>query len=201
MRPPRDPRAGLSLLELLLALALMASLALILATSFDIIGRALQRLDPARAATLPLLERGTLRRWIEAMPREVTLRVEGDSLTFETLIDDGQFWPGVLATVTLARAGDALVATAVSPDAPGHPGQTRALVLSHAVSDIGLEVLPLAEGAAAGWQADWPVGPVLPDLVRITYDIAGRATPPLIVMPARDARHSVMSLSSPLPPG
>lgn len=201
MRPPRRPTAGLTLLELLLSLAMMAALALILASSFDVIGRALQRLDPARSAAGPLLERTTLRRWIEAMPREVPLQAAEGTLTFETVIDDGLFWPGVLATVTLAREGDALVAVAVTPDAPGHPGQTRRLVLSREVSEVGFAFLPLAESGTTDWRDDWPVGPALPDLLRITYDVEGRMTPPLTVMPARDARYSVMSLSSPLPPG
>ncbi len=201
MNSPRRPTAGVTLLELLVSLAMMAALAMILASSFGVISRALQRLDPAQSALAVLLDRATLRRWIEDMPREAALQGEGDSLTFPTLIDDGVFWPGALATVTLTREGPALIATATTQDVGDHPGQTRRITLSSTVSEIGLAFLSPADSGIDDWVDAWPVGPILPDLVRITYDIDGRMAPPLTVEPARTARQSVMSLSSRAPPG
>ncbi|MBU2359746.1 MAG: type II secretion system GspH family protein [Alphaproteobacteria bacterium] len=201
MMPRRRRTAGVTLLELLVSLAMMAALALILASSFGVIGRALARLDPAQAQMALLLDRATLRRWIEDMPSEAALQADGDSLTFQTLIDDGLFWPGTLATVTVAQDGDALVATAVTPDVGDHPGHSQRIILSTAASDVALGFLAPRDGGSPDWVPDWPVGPVLPDLLRITYAIDGRMAPPLIVVPARAARYSVMSLSSRAPPG
>lgn len=201
MTVPRRRTAGVTLLELLISLAMMAALALILAASFGAVGRALQRLDPAQQGLALLLDRGTLRNWIEDMPREALLQGDDVTLTFETLIDDGLFWPGALATVTLARQDDMLVATATTPDVGDHPGRSRSITLSPAVTGVGLAFMPPAETGADDWVTDWPVGPVLPDLVRISYDIDGRAAPPLIVVPARNQRQSVISLSSRAPPG
>jgi prepilin-type N-terminal cleavage/methylation domain-containing protein len=58
MNGPRRPTAGVTLLELLVSLAMMAALAMILASSFGVISRALQRLDPAQSALAVLLDRG-----------------------------------------------------------------------------------------------------------------------------------------------
>jgi hypothetical protein len=201
MTGPRRRTSGVALLELLLSLAMMAALALILASSFGVIGRALQRLDPAQPAMALLLDRATLRRWIEHMPREAAFHGDGDGLTFQTLIDDGLFWPGALATVTVAQDGEALVAIATTQDLGDHPGQTRQITLSASVSEVAFAYMAPAESGTDDWVDAWPVGPVLPDLVRITYDINGRMAPPLTVMAAHKARHSVISLSSPAPPG
>ena len=65
-----------------------------------------------------------------------------------------------------------------------------------------------AEGALTGiryfgdgaWREDWPGG-ALPEAIRIDYLDRGRVVPPLTVIPARRARQSEMSLSSPVPPG
>lgn len=199
MKERRDPRAGVTLLEMLVSLALMAALAVILATSFGAIGRALNRLDPAQAAMTPLLDRMILRRWIEDMPRQATLQGTQDHLTFQTLIDDGRFAPGALVTVTLTREDDRLIATATTQDADTVARQE--LTLSDSATELTLSYLPTSAGGSTSWVNDWPVGPVLPDLLQITYDIDGRMTPPLTVMPARTQRYSVISLSSRVPPG
>lgn len=201
MRTPRKGTVGMSLLELLVSVAMMAALALILASSFGAIGRALQRLNPAESEMALLLDRATLRRWIEDMPREAALTADVDTITFQTLIDDGLFWPGTLATVTLTQSEGTLVATATTPDVGSHPGHIRHILLSSDMSDLTIEVLSPAVGMPVSWQTAWPVGAGLPDLVRITYDIGARMAPPLTVMPARNQRYSVMSLSSFAPPG
>jgi hypothetical protein len=53
-------------------------------------------------------------------------------------------------------------------------------------------------GGLPEWRADWPVNADrLPDLVQISYADRDRVVPPLTVIPARLARQSEMSLSSP----
>ena len=62
----RNPRAGVTLLELLLSLALMAAMAMAIAAVLGLTGRAALRIGAEGATTDLLLARHTLRGWIEA---------------------------------------------------------------------------------------------------------------------------------------
>lgn len=197
-RPRRNPRAGVTLLELLVSLAMMAALALILASTLDVTARGAGRLGAEAQGLAPLLDRATLRRWIEDMPPGAILVGSAERMSFDTLIDAPPFWAGELTRISIERSGEAVRAVALLPS--GDIG--REILLSEESADFALAYWGrLPSGVGHAWFTEWPPGAGLPDLVRISYDIDGRAAPPLSVRPARAAHHSVMSLSSLSPPG
>lgn len=196
--PRRNPRAGMTLLELLVSLAMMAALALILASTLDLTARGAGRLGAEARGLDPLLHRATLRRWIEDMPSGAPLMGNADRMSFDTLIDESPFWAGDLTRVSIERAGETVRAVAHLSD--GRIG--RAILLSEASSGFTLAYWGrMRSGSGHAWHTAWPPGAGLPDLVRISYDLVDRAAPPLSVRPARAARQSTMSLSSLSPPG
>lgn len=200
MRPPmsrRAPRAGVTLLELLVSLAMTAALALILGSMLETTARSATRLGTGAEPLDPLLDRLELRRWIEEIPVGVAFEGGAADLSFETLIDAPPFTTAVLTRVALGRTNGALRAVAQLPD--GSPG--RVAVLSAATDGLLLEYWGQPPGHERRWHAAWPAGAGLPELVRIRYDLVGRALPPLSVRPARAARQSTISLSSLPPPG
>ena len=83
----RNPRAGVTLLELLVALWVMAAAAMILASSMGLIGRALGRVGFEAADVDRITARGVLRRWLEEMPEGASLAGDAQGMRFGTLID------------------------------------------------------------------------------------------------------------------
>lgn len=194
----RNPRAGLTLLELMIALWVMAAAALILASSLGLTGRAMARVGLEAADIGPLTDRNRLRQWIEAIPPGATLSGDSDSLTFTTLIDEPPLDMASLSDVQLALAGTALRAAAGPADAP-------ALTATLAENATGLTIRyygsPLPNGQSL-WRDAWPATAIaLPDLIRIDYQSDATPAPPLSVIPALASRQSEISLSSPEPPG
>jgi len=195
----RNPRAGVTLLELLLSLTLMVAMALAMAAVLGLTGRAALRIGAAGSTTDLLLARYTLRSWIEAAPRTAPFAGSPEALSFQMLTDEPPFSAAEPATVDLSLDADGAVV--VKTTAPGDEGATRQLTLSSAgglqLSYFG-RIDPLA---APAWHSDWPAPAGLPDLVRIDYDGPEGGLPPLVAIPALVARQSEMSLSSPPPPG
>ncbi|TNC71351.1 hypothetical protein [Rubellimicrobium roseum] len=199
-RGPRNPRAGVTLLELLLSLALMAAIGLGLASVLGLTGRASLRVTAAEATTDLLLTRHSLRDWIEAAPRTAAFEGGPEALRFEMLTDEPPFSAAYPTTVSLGRDGDGAVAIDVASDYEDAVAQR--LILSPAGSlRISYFGDPTGAAAAPAWHADWPALAGPPDLVRIEYDGPEGPLPPLTAIPALEARQSEMSLSSPLPPG
>lgn len=189
----RNPRAGVTLLELLVALWVMAAAAMILASSLGLMGRALARVSGEATDVDRISARITLRRWLEEMPAGARLVGDGGSVTFFTLIDTPPLTAADLVAVRVSgedRAVRAVAGAIVVEMAP--QGQVT-----------GIRYFG-APGPAdrAEWRDNWPeTATALPDLIRLDYMDGDRVMPPLTVLPARKARQSEMSLSSPAPPG
>lgn len=189
----RNPRAGVTLLELLVALWVMAAAAMILASSLGLMGRALARVSGEATDVDHISARMTLRRWLEEMPAGARLVGDGGGVTFFTLIDTPPLTAADLVAVRVSgedRAVRAVAGAIVVEMAP--QGQVT-----------GIRYFG-APGPAdrAEWRDNWPeTATALPDLIRLDYMNGDRVMPPLTVLPARKARQSEMSLSSPAPPG
>lgn len=195
----RNGRAGVTLLELLIALWVMAAAALILSSSLGLMGRALARVGGEATDVDRISARVTLRRWLEEMPLGARLTGDAGGVTFFTLIDTPPLTAAELVAVRVSGEGGAVRAEAGSGTGDG--------ALSVVLAPVG-EVTGLRYFGAPGpgdrveWRADWPEAATAPpDLIRLEYTDGVRVMPPLTVTPARKARQSEMSLSSPVPPG
>ena len=187
----RNRRAGVTLLELLIALWVMAAAAMILASTLGLAGRALARVGAEAADVEAITARVVLRRWLEEMPERARLTGDAAGLTFGALIDEAPLSAAQVTEVRLSAADGAVRAVAGE-------GAVQAVLAAQGVL-VGVRYFGSpGPGVAPGWRADWPEGAeALPDLVRISYETEGRVAPPLTVIPARLARQSEMSLSSP----
>ena len=187
----RNRRAGVTLLELLIALWVMAAAALILASTLGLVGRALARVGAEAADVEAITARVVLRRWLEGMPERARLTGDGAGMTFGALRDEPPLAAAEVTDVRSADEGGAVRAVA------GDGALVAELAADGVLLGLRYYGSPGA-GLAPVWREDWPAtAEALPDLVRITYETEGRMAPPLTVIPARLARQSEMSLSSP----
>jgi len=194
----RNPQAGLSLLELLIGLWVMAAAALILAAALGTTGRALSRIGESAADISLLTDRNRLRHWIEAMPLGAVLSGDAKWMSFTTLIDEPPMGMATLTMVEVVQQDTTILLRAGPAEGPSLAGLLAAKGRIIAIRYYGSPDLT----APKAWADTWTGRPgVLPDLVRIDYDSAGTPAPPLSVIPALWARQSEISLSSPVPPG
>ena len=194
----RNPRAGLTLLELMIALWVMAAAALILSSSLGLTGRALARVGSDAADIGPLTDRNRLRQWIESIPPGATLSGDSQTLSFTTLIDEPPLDLASLSDVQLAFSDTTLRAVAGPAEAPALTATLTTTATSLTIRYYGS---PLPNGQS-GWHDTWPATAVaLPELIRIDYTSDLTPAPPLSVVPALSSRQTEISLSSPEPPG
>lgn len=194
----RNPQAGLSLLELLIGLWVMAAAALILAAALGMTGRALSRIGEGAADISLLTDRSRLRHWIEAMPLGAVLSGDALAMSFATLIDEPPLDMATLTMVEVVQQEDTITLRAGPAVGPSLTGVLAAKGRILAIRYYGSPDLT----APKTWHDAWTGSSgVLPDLVRIDYESGGVPAPPLSVIPALWARQSEMSLSSPVPPG
>lgn len=187
----RNPQAGVTLLELLIALWVMAAAALILASTLGLAGRALVRVGAEAADVEAITARVVLRRWLEGMPVRGTIVGDAEGMTFGALIDEPPLSVARVTEVRVTGGGGAVRAIA------GEGAVTVVLAGEGVLVGLAYYGSP-GPGDAPEWRTNWPAtASALPDLVRISYDTEGRTAPPLTVIPARLERQSVMSLSSP----
>ena len=185
MRPsPRfSKRAGLTLLELLVALALMALIGAGIAGAMGIGIRVFERAQVLDAGQIEQTHRRQLRRFLmEALP---PTRITPFPNAFRGGTD-------TLSFVTLAEAPFALDAAALQVTVTAGLGPTTMVIT--AIDDQGRVMAtweaPLAEGAVTirylgeteEWRTDWEGQPQLPRLLDIS--ISGSVEwPPLTVAP------------------
>jgi general secretion pathway protein J len=192
MNRPQDAQAGFSLVEMLVALAVLSLAALMMTQGF-VSGRRLWADQQGRTYAGETVQsaQSLLRDRIERL-RPVT-RLEGgqphvdvegapDSLVFLSLAADAQR-PAPLRRYRLALddRGDLVFSDPAAPDTPDQ-------VLVRRVDGLAIDYFGVARpGDAPGWQSDWRERPSPPQLVRIRIAFpAGdrRVWPDLIVAPA-----------------
>jgi prepilin-type N-terminal cleavage/methylation domain-containing protein len=208
----RHRQSGVTLLELLVALALIALLA---SFGFNLIaasGRALTRGDLTSQAVDRLLERRELRSVLERAV--VLIRSDGsavgltgtrEGLVFAAVLDDGVFWAGQpveahIDQVDLGAGSQARMFISGLAESDRAPVERQ-----HSLSGPGTTLQidyfgRTSVGASPAWQQDWPANAGLPMLVRVVIGNGTEIDPPLIVRPGRLYAQREMSLSSLVPP-
>ncbi|WP_421700982.1 type II secretion system protein GspJ [Aliiroseovarius sp.] len=173
---PTSPRAGLSLFELLLSLALLALIAAALSGSLSLGLRLYERADQNAPELDALTLRLQLRHWLDraAPPHLLTPFPAGfnggpEQLTFTTLAET-PFAPKAAALrvgITLQDDTLRLTATALDHEGKEIDSWTRDL----ATGAMGLRIHYYQPGEPTGqWLDTWPPGTALPALVRIELD-------------------------------
>jgi Tfp pilus assembly protein PilV len=201
----RSTTAGVSLLETLVALLMIAMIATLLSAGFGTTTRYWFRSSQATLQVEHALARRDLRNFLEhalpqAVPNDVRPVFAGRSseLTFLAILPDGSFWAGDAVEVTLTVTAT-LRASGTDLDARTPRVWTGRL----ASEDIAARVSYWGQAKpdeGARWQAEWDPELGLPDLVRIDFAGDGKVPPPLIVRPGKVWAQSEMSLSSLVPP-
>ena len=199
-RPQRNVQAGVTLLELMISLWVMAAASLILSSSLGLMGRMLKRVVTEGEGTDYLIDRLTLRRWIEAVPPGATFAGGPDEVGFSTLVDATPLTVAGPALVRLTRDEAGVYATLQDATVANAP-VVRKLTLSQETQLVISYYGSATFGAQPAWHDTWPLTADVPRLIRISYDIEDRTMPPLTVIPALWDAQSEMSLSSPVPPG
>lgn len=178
---PSGPRAGLSLFELLLSLALLALIAAALSGSLSLGLRLYERADRNAPELDALTLRLQLRYWLDhaAPPHLLTpfpIGFDGrpEQLIFTTLAET-PFAPDASALrvdIALQDYALRLTATALDHDGEDIDSWTRDL----ATEASGLRIRYYQPGDPTGqWLDTWPPGTALPALVRI--ELAPGSTP------------------------
>ena len=194
----RDRQAGMSILELLIALALLAMIASILAGSISTGARVWERSKTLTAQDQRVVLRAELRRWIEAMKppsRPTGLKQEAlgtaTRLQFLTSAFFAHHPPESEARVTLEvtgsadRTGQVLKVTLEALDTDGSIAAREDRILAGTLSEASLRYYrAAAEQRPGGWQDAWTSQRALPALISIAAGAGdGREWPVLTVRP------------------
>ena len=162
---PRQPRftsqSGLSLFELLIALALLAFISAALASSFNLGSRLFVKSTQIAALSDELALRSRLRGWLSAAtpPSLLTgfaLKFEGqsDGLTFVTLTPT-PFAPDAAGlTITVAISDNTLSLTAIAFDDDGVEISSYSGLLAENTAHVKFSYYAV-ENEELGWQNSW----------------------------------------------
>jgi prepilin-type N-terminal cleavage/methylation domain-containing protein len=204
MTSSRAGQSGLTLLETMIALLLMAIIAAIFSGALGTSARVLVSSSALNTDLQDALGRRDLRALLERQlettpPDDGRPLFMGNSDSLEALVvpSDPTFWPGVATLVAISS--DASV-TAIGRDAEG--GEvSRTFRLAAEGYRINIAYWGRTQlDQAPAWHKEWPAGASPPDLVKIDFRGPGRPLPPLAIRPSKAFRQSEMSLSSLVPP-
>ncbi|MDA7425612.1 PulJ/GspJ family protein [Thalassococcus lentus] len=195
----RSSNSGVSQLEMMISLIIMALIAALLANVLDFNRQVLDRSTTWSEDTTYHLARHDLRNFIENLPirygdHNAQHFFEGTdrSMTFRLSVvgggDDEELFALALESGTLAitRRSQNIA----------HP------VLSRTTNNLLISYFGRVTGEPdKSWHSTWSDPTFLPDLVKIEWDQNGQPAPPLTLQPAKHARQRYISLSSLVPPG
>jgi Tfp pilus assembly protein PilV len=201
----RNPRAGVTLMETLVALLVMAMVATLLSSGLGMTARSFNRSDNVSMAIDEALARYELRLWLEhALPSsapgdERPLFIgSASAMTFLSVPPSASFWPGDAIQVDLT-AIPKVTAQGLSPD--DRAARTQGLAIAPAETRLSFRYWgQISLDAAPDWHDAWPAAVGLPGLVRIDFEGLARPLPPMIIRPGKAWVQSEMSLSSLVPP-
>lgn len=199
----RNPRAGLTLLETLIALAIMAMMAVMVSGGLATGARVMARSGAEGALLQQAMARREVRGWIELaltapVPGDARPLFAGDGRGFSVLVvpEDAMFWAGAATTVSVAVDG---IATATGRTRDGRPvTQMRRLAPDGHAMQVRywgrLEAM-----RAPLWHEEWPGTAGMPDLVKLTFSGPGVDVPDLTIRPAKARFLGQMSLTALVP--
>lgn len=205
----RNNRSGMSLLETMIALAIMGMIAVILSSGLGSGARVLISSGRITQSVNQALARHDLRAWLEhalnaPFPGHTDGGLHGISneLYFSYVSDDSQFWPGdpVLVMLTRDDVGTVnLVADGTSSETQLPLKRTQ--ILAENSSSIEVRYFGrLHPEDTSQWLDHWLPEAGLPDIIQIEVLDSNPSLPPLSIRPAKALLHSEISLSSALPP-
>ena len=200
----RNPKAGLTLLETMVALAIMAMMAVMVSGGLATGARVMARSGAEGALLQQAVARHELRGWIE---QALTAPVPGDArpvfignaqgLSALVVPEKGVFWPGEAVLVTVASDGSVV--------ASGQTADRQPAVQSRRIAPEGHGLQFRYWGRTdptdpPRWHQDWPASTGLPDLVKITFTGSGVDMPDMTLRPAKAREVQEMNLLTLLPP-
>ncbi len=200
----RDPRAGLTLLETMIALLIMALMAVGISAMFGAGVRVLVRSGAVNGELKQSLARRDLRHWADhamtvSAPDDPRPLLMGRPDGFDLLVlpPGGPFWGGWATRLTLHPD------STLTAEGKNAQGEIRTLVLRLGPDSTSVSLRywgKIQLYSPNSWSNVWPVASSLPDLIQIRFHGSGQQPPPLTVRPARAIFQREMSLSSLLPP-
>lgn len=207
----RSAQSGVTLLETMLALAVMSLIAVAVASSMSATARVISKTQEVGHQVDFALARLELRVFAEAAvsgsfpgddPELAGLAGGSDRISFQAVIDDGVFWPGAPVYFEVAPDDDGrIVARASGVEADGEGVVVTQRALSGPAAVLHPSYFGLAGGQdLPGWHAQWSRRDALPLLVKMSVTDAERSYPVLVVRPGKTWLQSEMSLSSLVPP-
>ena len=199
----RNSRSGLTLLETLIALAIMSMLAAMLSSGLNFGILMLDRSENLSGQVAHAVDRATLRDWIEhtlpaPMPTDNRQLFQGTATTLTFLADLAGSDPRIPAHAPALITFEPKTGTFTASGAGG-PAERAELVIAAPGTRIQFEYWGrITSGQPPLWHQDWPASAGVPVLIRITF--ADGALPPLVVRAGKAFIQSEMSLSSLVPP-
>lgn len=207
----RSANRGLSQLEMLVALAVMAIIMVMLANAFTFVRIGLDRAGSTQAAIEDAVNREQFRSFAEAMgttygkgtARDL-LEGTGERITLRTTIPDQADGGSEDVTLELSLQNADAASVVIAAPLINGTGQASAAAMVLARDARSLEITYFGrptDQPEPGWHAAWSDPTYLPDLVKIEITrVDGTPLPPLVFEPAKTERQSRISLSSLLPP-
>ena len=212
MRHSKENSAGFSLLELLLAIAVLGMISVALVSVMGTGRRIWERTDETSVRETALA-RSRLRSLVESIPLptdqgSVPIVFSGNpfEMTFLSFPPDSMFWAGQPMSIKVRkRESEAGVVLEFLETGLTHAERKsfqiiRRFPLVFSQVDFSFFGSMPADGRRK-WHMDWTNATLLPELIKIVLvDENGVTRPPLIIRPAILARQKVISISSPVPP-
>ncbi len=200
----RNRKSGVTLLETLIALAIMAMAATLLSAAFSTYLKLLDRSETSSAEVESALGRRNLRVWIEhalpaAVPNDERPIFWGTSteLRFLSVPPGGQFWPGVATEILVGPTSEAL---AVGLSSERTSERTLEVNLSPQTASLRFEYWggkPL--GSTPTWHNEWIDQISPPELIRISF-VGNQTLPPAILArPSKEWRQDEFSIETLMP--